>query len=62
MWPLESRPTQRQSKLHNFIKSFSTVFVRYLGGIGRNLKFSLISIVNFYYVINKLIILISDPH
>jgi hypothetical protein len=28
----------------------------------RNLKFHLISVINFYYIINKLIILISDSH
>jgi hypothetical protein len=26
----------------------------------RNIKFSLISVINFYYVINKLIILVSN--
>jgi hypothetical protein len=34
------------------------VFVGYLRGIWRNVRFILISAVNFYYVINKLIILI----
>jgi hypothetical protein len=33
----------------------SGVFERYL-------RFSLISIVDFYYVINKLIILVPDPY
>jgi hypothetical protein len=32
------------------------------GLIGRYLKFFLISIINFYYVINKLIIMVSDQH
>jgi hypothetical protein len=38
------------------------VFVGYLGGNQRNLRLSLFLAVNFYYVINKLIILISDSH
>jgi hypothetical protein len=37
-------------------------FWGYLGGISRNLRFSLFSVVIFYYVINKLIILVSVPH
>jgi hypothetical protein len=32
------------------------VFLRYLGYTWRNVKFSLISDVNFYYIINNLII------
>jgi hypothetical protein len=32
------------------------VFLRYLGDTWRNIKFSLISDVNFYYIINNLII------
>jgi hypothetical protein len=38
------------------------VFLGYLRVIWRYLRFSLIIVVDFYYVINKLIILISDPH
>jgi hypothetical protein len=38
------------------------VFLRYLRGIWRYLRFSLISAVDFYYVINKLIILVPGPH
>jgi hypothetical protein len=34
------------------------VFLRYMG----YLRFPLISVVDFYYVINKLIILVPDPH
>jgi vacuolar-type H+-ATPase subunit B/Vma2 len=41
-------------KLISF-KSSATVFLRYL-------SFFLISAVDFYYVINKLIILVPDPH
>jgi hypothetical protein len=37
------------------------MFLRYLGDIWRNLRFPLILIINFYYVINKLIILVSNP-
>jgi hypothetical protein len=40
---------------HVFFSSVSTTSERYL-------RFYLISTVNFYYVINKLIILISGPH
>jgi hypothetical protein len=35
-------------------------FLKYLRG--RKLKFHLISAINFYYIINKLIILIPDLH
>jgi hypothetical protein len=38
------------------------VFLGYLRGTWRYLMFSLISAVNFYYDINKLIILIPGPH
>jgi hypothetical protein len=38
------------------------VFVEYLGGTWRKLRFYLILVVIFYYVINKLIILVSDPY
>jgi hypothetical protein len=34
------------------------MFLEYLRGIWRYLKFLLISVVDFYYVINKLIILV----
>jgi hypothetical protein len=34
------------------------IFLEYLRGILRYLKFSLISVIIFYYIINKLIILI----
>jgi hypothetical protein len=39
-------------------KSSAMVFLEYMRGTGRYLRFSLISTVDFYYVINKLIILI----
>jgi hypothetical protein len=42
--------------------SYATVFVRYIRGTWRNLSFPLILVVIFYYVINKLIILISDTY
>jgi hypothetical protein len=45
-----------------YLKISIMIFLRYLIGNGRYLRFSLISVVDFYYVINKLIILISDPH
>jgi hypothetical protein len=38
------------------------VFLGYLRGNRRYLRFYLISTVDFYYVINKLIILILDPY
>jgi hypothetical protein len=38
------------------------VFMGYFGVSQRNLMFSLMSTVNFYYVINKLIILVSGSH
>jgi hypothetical protein len=38
------------------------VFLVYLRGNWRYLIFLLISVINFYYVINKLIILVSGPH
>jgi hypothetical protein len=41
-------------------KSSITVFLMYLGGT--YLRFHLISAINFYYVINKLIILIYNTH
>jgi hypothetical protein len=37
-------------------------FLKYLRGNWRKLKFHLISAINFYYIINKLIILIPDLH
>jgi hypothetical protein len=40
------------------IKSSATVFLEYLRGNWRYLRFSLISVIDFYYVINKLIILV----
>jgi hypothetical protein len=40
----------------------ATVFLEYLTGIRRYLRFSLISTVDFYYVINKLIILVPASH
>jgi hypothetical protein len=43
-------------------KSSATVFLVYLTGIWKYLRFSLISAVDFYYIINKLIILVPDPH
>jgi hypothetical protein len=43
-------------------KNSATVFLGYLGGTWRNLRFHLISVINFYYVINKLIILVPGPH
>jgi hypothetical protein len=44
------------------LMSSATVFLWYLGGTWRNLRFPLILIVNFYYIINKLIILIHVSH
>jgi hypothetical protein len=38
------------------------VFLEYLRGIKRNLRVFLISVINFYYIINKLIILVSNSH
>jgi hypothetical protein len=40
--------------------SYAMVFLGYLRGIWRYLRFLLISTIDFYYVINKLIILIPD--
>jgi hypothetical protein len=37
-------------------------FLKYLRGNWRKLKFHLILAINFYYIINKLIILIPDLH
>jgi hypothetical protein len=48
--------------LLNLLESFATIFLGYLRGTWRNLMFHLISVINFYYVINKLIILLSDSH
>jgi hypothetical protein len=45
-----------------FILSSATVFLGYLGGTWRYLSFLLISVINFYYVISKLIILVPVPH
>jgi hypothetical protein len=42
--------------------SYAVVFVGYLVGMWRKLRFPLISAVNFYYVIDKLIILAFSPH
>jgi hypothetical protein len=39
-----------------------TVFLEYLRGTWSYLRSLLISAVDFYYVINKLIILVLDPH
>jgi hypothetical protein len=44
------------------LKVSSTVFLVHLGGNQRKLIFLLISTVNFYYVINKLIILVPINH
>jgi hypothetical protein len=46
---------------YNLCRSYATVFVGYLEGTRRNIRFLLISTVIFY-VINKLIILISDKY
>jgi hypothetical protein len=43
-------------------KNFATMFLRYLRGNRRYLIFLLISVIDFYYVINKLIILVSISH
>jgi hypothetical protein len=43
-------------------KSSATVFLGYLRGTSRYQSFSLISAVNFYYIINKLIILVPSLH
>jgi hypothetical protein len=49
----------RLAKFWFFLTSI-TVFLSYLVDIGRYLMFLLIPIVSFYYVIIKLIILVSD--
>jgi hypothetical protein len=46
----------------NNVMSFAIVFLGYLRGTWRYLRFLLITIVDFYYVINKLIILLYDSH
>jgi hypothetical protein len=38
------------------------VLLQCFWGIRRDIIFSLISVVNFYYIINKLIILVPDSH
>jgi hypothetical protein len=43
-------------------KISATVFLGYLRDIWRYIRFLLISAINFYYVFNKLIILVPDPH
>jgi hypothetical protein len=43
-------------------KSSATVFLGYLRGTWMYLMFFLISAVDFYYVIDKLIILVTNPH
>jgi hypothetical protein len=45
-----------------FFYSSTTLFLGYLRGTWRNIRSSLISAANFYYIINKLIILVPDPH
>jgi hypothetical protein len=44
-----------ETKFKEFCYGVSVVSERYL-------RFSLISAIDFYYVINKLIILVPDPH
>jgi hypothetical protein len=48
-------PSRCTCSLYEFWYGVSGVAVRYL-------MFHLISTVNFYYAINKLIILVPDPH
>jgi hypothetical protein len=43
-------------------KSSATLILGYLRGTWRYLRFPLISAIDFYHVINKLIILVSDSH
>jgi hypothetical protein len=43
-------------------KSSAMVFLGYFRGTWMYLSFPLISAVNFYYIINKLIILVPAPH
>jgi hypothetical protein len=45
-----------------FKREFCYIVFWYLGGNRRNLRFHLILTVNFYYIINKLIILIPDSY
>jgi hypothetical protein len=48
-------------KIRLLIFKFCYGVFEILRDICRNLRFSLILAVNFYYVINKLIILVTDP-
>jgi hypothetical protein len=45
-----------------YYMSCATVFLGYLRCVWRNIMFLLISAINFYYVINKLIILVPNSH
>jgi hypothetical protein len=58
MWSLAQKMTVKFVRFPLKIKSFAMVFLRYLICTWRNLSFSLIYSVNFYYIINKLIILV----
>jgi hypothetical protein len=42
--------------------SSATVFLKYLRGVRRYLRSHLISVVDFYCIINKLIILVHVPY
>jgi hypothetical protein len=54
--------SNHQRVVHNTKMSSATVFLGYLRDTWRYIMFPLISAVDFYYVINKLIILIPNPH
>jgi hypothetical protein len=47
-----------RSNINILYKVFATVFLWYLRGTWRYLNFFKISAVNFYYVINKLLVLV----
>jgi hypothetical protein len=54
--PSPTPARQEAIKNNTHINQCILVFLRYLGDIWRNIKFSLISYVNFYYIFNNLII------
>jgi hypothetical protein len=58
----ERSSTLMPAETYNNVMSFAIVFMGYLRGIWRYLRFLLITAVDFYYVINKLIILLYDSH
>jgi hypothetical protein len=54
----------RKSVIMNehYVMSSVTVFLWCLRDNWSNLRFHLISVINIYYIINKLIILVYDQH